>query len=185
MHPLIQRAERALTGIATAEPLALAGAWSHAKRGATDDFIWRGAVDCAQPVAGVLFLHSGSALHWVKSPPARTGLSVQISLHRNPAEPERATFTGALGNARVTGVAVRCGPDPVAACAIGASDAATGRAQALAEVDGTAIVVLWLPGEWVRTGRNRLWRLRNEWARDLPADVRELLTLRRSGTVPA
>jgi hypothetical protein len=45
--------------------------------------------------------------------------------------------------------------------------------------------VLLLQGRFLKTGRHRLWRMREELASSLPPRIRELLTRRRSGSIPA
>lgn len=51
------------------------------------------------------------------------------------------------------------------------------------EIDDAAFVVVLVQRALLKTGRNRLWRLRDALAADLPADVRDLLTRRRAGAV--
>jgi hypothetical protein len=146
------------------------------------DAFWKATVDCAQPVAGIAFLERGRSLDWVKSAPASLNLAIDVSLHAYADDPSLgATFSGGLGGERLPGVPVRCGADLEAACAIGPARAATGRAHRVAEIDGVAFVVLLLQRSLLKTGRNRLWRLRDAFAADLPPDVRDLLTRRRTG----
>ncbi len=199
-HPVIERIEESLAGIVPPEPLEIRGSWSQSIRrtyrgksrsgsGAgrfvdVVDVRWSGIVEGAMPVAGVAFLHHGRSIHWVKSPPASLNLAVEVSLHAYADDPTvGATFTGRLGDALVPGVPVRCGPDLANACAIGPARAATGRSHRVAEVDGVAFIVLLFPGALLKTGRNRLWRLRDAWTPNLPADVRDLLTRQRAGVL--
>jgi hypothetical protein len=197
---MIERIAQSLAAIVPPEPIEIRGEWSRSTRrtyrGAAQagsgagpfaevvDLRWNGSVACAQPVAGIAFLHARPALHWVKSAPASAKLSIEFGLHTYlDYLPGRATFSAGFGRAWLPGVAVGCGPDPVAACALGDARTATGRAHMVAEIDRHAFVVVLIQGALLKTGRNRLWRLRDELAVDLPADVRELLTRGRSGSL--
>ncbi len=200
MHPLIESVAESLGAVVPAEPIEIRGSWSRSTRRTYQDaaqagtgtgpFVevvdlrWSGIADCTEPVAGIAFLHTPTSLYWVKSAPASARLDVEIGLHAYADRmPGRATFSAGFGRAWLPGVAVRCGPDPVAACAMGADHTATGRAHGVAQIDGNAFVVVLIPGALLQTGRNRLWRLRDESAVDLPADVRVLLTRGRSGEI--
>lgn len=200
MHPLIERVEQALAGLVPTEPLEIRGDWSRLMRRTyrdasqagsgtgpfadVVDVFWKATVDGTHPVAGIGFLHAGHSLYWVKSSPASLNLIMQISLHAyaNFSLPG-ATFTAGLGNSFLPGVPVSCGRDLETACALGPAHAATGRAHRVAEIDGVAFVVVLIQGALLKTGRNHLWRLRDRLASNLPADVRDLLTRRRSGAV--
>ena len=189
MHPLIEAMQGSLAEIVSPEPIEIRGAWSSATRIANgaqvNDARWSATVACAQPLAGLAFLQTGSALDWVKSPPARTDLSIALSLS---AYADRATGMASLGASIGTsflpGRAVPCGPELQAACVIGSAVAETGRAHVVAGVGATSFIVLLIPGELLKTGRNHLWRLRDALAADLPAVVRKLLTRGRSGSLP-
>jgi hypothetical protein len=178
VHLLIERIEHALADLVAPEPIEIRGGWSRSLRRTYSDpaqsgsgagpfadvvdVLWRGTFDCACPIAGVAFLHTGRSLHWVKSQPASPNLAVQVSLHAYADHsPEGATFSAALGQAFLPGVRVRCGPDLETACALGPARAATGRAHCVAEIDGVAFIVVLIPGALLKTGRNRLWRLRD------------------------
>ncbi|TMA35968.1 MAG: hypothetical protein E6J87_02110 [Deltaproteobacteria bacterium] len=199
-HPLIDRIAAALAAIAAPEPIELRGGWSRSMRrtyrdasqagsGAGPfadvvDVYWKGAVECAQPIAGIAFLQTRRSLHWVKSRPASLQLGVQVSLHAYADHsPGGATFSASLGESFLPGVPVTCGPELEAACAIGPAHTATGRAHRVAEIDGVAFIAVLIPGALLKTGRNHLWRLRDAFAADLPDDVRALLTRQRTGAV--
>jgi len=188
MHPLIERAAAALAALVPAETVEIRGAWSRATRQVDGvdvvDALWRATVACAQRLAGLAFLQAGSALYWVKSPPASANLPFSLSLTTYADRAiSSATFAAAIGRSFLPGVPVRCGPDLERACTLGPERAETGRAFAVAEIDHAAVFALLLPGALVKTGRNRLWHLRDSHAAALPADVRELLTRGRSGSV--
>jgi hypothetical protein len=61
----------------------------------------------------------------------------------------------------------------------------TGRVSRLARAESAAFYVLLVPGGVLEMGRKRLWRVRDEVASLLPANLRELLTRRRTGSVLA
>jgi hypothetical protein len=185
---VIERIAQSLVAIVPPEPIEIRGSWSRATRRVDGaeviDARWSATIACAQPLAGLAFLRNESALYWVKSPPACTDLPLAVSLS---AYASRATGTASLaasiGSSLLPGLAVRCGPDPERECALGPTRAETGRAFPVAEIDRTAVFALLLPGALVKIGRNRLWRLRDDLAVDLPADVRTLLTRGRSGSL--
>lgn len=187
LHPVIERIARSLVAIVPPDPIEIRGTWSRSTRGADAEIVdanWRAVVEGATPVAGLGFLQHGDSLWWIKSGPASADHALQVSLtayadQRVPG----ATFAAGFAEAWLPGVPVRCGVDPERACAIGAARAAAGQPHRVAEIDGTSFVVILLPGAAVKTGRNRLWRLRDELAADFPEDVRTLLTRRRSGEI--
>ena len=200
MHPLIESIEESLAGIVPPEPIEIRGAWTESMRrtyrdasqvgtGAGPfadviDVVWNAVVECVQPLAGIAFLERIGSLDWVKSPPASPNLTVDVSLHAQADHSlERATFGAGLGRERLPGVAVSCGADLAHACAIGPASATTGRAHRVAEIDGVAFHVVLIQGSLLKTGRNRLWRLADRLAAELPAEVREILTRRRTGVV--
>jgi hypothetical protein len=187
LHPVIERIARSLEAIVPPDPIEIAGSWSRSTRGADAeivDAVWRAAIEGTTSVVGLGFLQHRESLYWVKSGPAKTDREIRVSLtayadRRVPG----ATFTTGFADARLPGVPVRCGNDLENACAIGPARAVAGRPHRVAEIDGAALVVIVLPGAAVKTGRNRLWRLRDELADDLPGEVRTLLTRGRSGRI--
>jgi hypothetical protein len=187
MQALIERIEASLRSVVPAEPIEIRGAWSRSTR-AWDanivDAVWRAPIEAATPVVGLGFLHHRESLFWVKSEPASAEQVLRVSLtayadQRVPG----ATFTGSFERTALPGVPVHCGPDLESACAIGPARAEAGRPHRVAEIDGSAFVVVLLPAAVVKTGRNRLWRLRDELAAPLPADLRALFTRGRSGEI--
>jgi hypothetical protein len=55
----------------------------------------------------------------------------------------------------------------------------------ICRVGDSELLALFLPGAWVRVGRNRLWALRHDFARDLQESLCTVLTRGRSGCVRA
>ena len=187
MQALIERIEASLRGVVPADPIEIRGTWSRSAR-ASDanivDAVWRGAIEAATPVVGIGFLAHRESLFWVKSGPASADheLVVSLTAYADQRVPG-ATFAPGFDGAQLPGVPVRCGPDLESACAIGPARAATARPHRVAEIDGSAFVVIVLAAAVVKTGRNRLWRLRDELAAPLPADLRALFTRGRSGEI--
>lgn len=187
MQSLIERIEAALHELVPAEPIEIRGAWSRATRAGNPnivDALWRAPIECEAPVVGLGFLEHRESLHWVKSEPASLEqvLTVSLTAYADQRVPG-ATFSCGFARAALPGVPVRCGPDLENACALGPAHAIAGRAQRVASIDDTAFVVILLPAAVVKTGRNRLWRLRDEFTRALPEDLRALLTRGRSGMI--
>jgi hypothetical protein len=54
----------------------------------------------------------------------------------------------------------------------------------LAQAETAAFVVLLIQGRFLKVGRQRLWRIREELASSLPQRLREILTRRRTGSIP-
>lgn len=148
------------------------------------DLRWRGILTCPAPIAGIAFLVTAAELFWVKSSRAVVSLPVDVSLHGYADySAKQATFTAGLGGAVLPGVPVACEADLARSCTLGPACLTTARLEQLAQVDTAAFVVLLIQGRFLKTGRHRLWRLRDELALSLPQRVREILTRRRTGTI--
>ena len=201
-HPLLERIDAAVSDRVGREAVDFSGGWSKSSRRAYQsraqlgsgsgpfleivDLTWRGAATCAEPIGGLAFLLTTGNLYWAKTPEISPTLSVQVSIHAYAeSRIDRATFTASLGAAYLPGVPVPTGSDLAAACTIANRAITTGRIVCLAAADPAAFFVLLLSHRMLKMGRKRLWRVRDEVASSLPADVRELLTRRRSGGVPA
>ncbi len=96
-----------------------------------------------------------------------------------------ATFTANLHGAYLPGVPVTCSGKPIDACTLGLASAVAGRAHVVASMPGATFAVILLPAALLKTGRNRLWRLRDETAALLPAEVRAPFVSGRTGIVKA
>ena len=149
------------------------------------DLWWKGTLTADEPVGGVAFLRTDDELFWSKTSEISEELPVEISLHAYADyRTGRATFTARLDGADLPGVPVAIGSDLAAACSIEAISVETGRILCLGRASGAAFFVLLLPGAVLKMGRKRLWHVRDEFAASLPPAARELLTHRRTGTVP-
>jgi hypothetical protein len=69
-------------------------------------------------------------------------------------------------------------------CTLGNNRLTTAHVEPLAQTAEAAFVVLLLPAQSLKIGRHRLWRIREELASSLPLRVRDILTRRRSGSIP-
>ena len=200
MFSLIQKFASELAAVVPEETVDISGTWSTSRRKTYEnpmqtgsgagplvevvDVRWSGTLACAVPVAGIAFLVTPSEIHWVKSAPPTINPSVSVSMHaRAGYTPERASFSAGLQGAFLPAVAFACGEDLIAACTLGQTRIATGRAHLVGEVKGAAFVVLLLPASVLKVGRNRLWRLRDEPLSLLPADLRDLFGRGRTGVL--
>jgi hypothetical protein len=196
----VEELDRAMAKVVAPEPVALEGEWKTSRRRTYQsaesrpgvgpfvdvlDSSWTGSLAGANPVAALVFLALPTALHWVKSVPPAPILPVRISLqaYANSA-PEQATFGASIGDAYLPAIRVRDTARPADTCAISTGPIQTGCVSLLASADGAEILVLLVPASRVRTGRNRLWRLREEYAAALSPRWREVLAHRRTGTLP-
>jgi hypothetical protein len=184
------------------EPVDFAGSWLPSRRRTYEtarqsgtgsgpfvdvvDLRWCGILTCPAPIAGIGFLVTAAGLFWVKSSPAAVSLPVDISLHGYAGfSAGQATFTAGLGGAVLPGVPVAYEADLAGCCTLGPPRFTTARLEQLAEADTAAFVVLLIQGRFLKVGRHRLWRIRDELASSLPQRVREILTRRRTGSIPS
>jgi hypothetical protein len=200
-HPFFDELDASLAGLIPEEPVEFTGEWMRTERrtyqragqagtgsGPFVDVVdqrWRGTLTGTVPIAGIAFLETNAELFWVKSSPAAAALPVDVSLHAYADySPAQATFTAGLGGAGLPGVPVACGSDLAGSCTLGPHQCTTSRVVQLAQVDPTAaFAVLLIQGRFLKTGRGRLWRLREELSSSLPQRVREVLTRGRTGSI--
>jgi hypothetical protein len=200
-HPFFDELDASLAGLIPEEPVELAGEWMRTGRrtyktsgqaGTGDrpfvdavDLRWRGTLTGAVPIAGIAFLVTNAELFWVKSMPAAATLPVEVSLHAYADYSlKQATFTAGLGGAVLPGVPVACAPDLAGSCVVEPRLVTTSRLEQLAHAEEAAFAVLLIQGRFLKTGRHRLWRLREELTSSLPQRVREVLTRGRTGSIP-
>jgi hypothetical protein len=148
------------------------------------DHRWHGTMTCGSPVVGLAFLVTPDTLYWVRSAPPALEPTVDVSLHAWAEYRQgRATFASGFHGSYLPGVPYECGDDPSAVCTIAPETSATGRAWKLAEVPGATFVLVLVPRNLVKVGRNRLWRFCDDFAANFPSDLR-VLAHGRSGTIP-
>jgi hypothetical protein len=199
-HPVLEQLDIALRGRIPDESVDFAGTWSklsrrtyksEAQRGTgcgpfadVVDLRWRGTLTAAGPIGGIAFLLTAGNLYWAKAPEFSPALSVDISLHAYAEyTTERATFTATMAGAYLAGVPVSVTSDLAQACSVEEGIVRTGRVLRLAQASSAAFFVLLFPRRILKRGRKRLWRVREEVTGLLPADLRELLTHHRTGSV--
>lgn len=200
-HPFFDELDASLAGLIPEEPVECAGEWTQSERrtyqrpGQTGtgsspfvdvvDQRWRGTLTGAVPIAGIAFLVTNAELFWVKSMPAAATLPVEVSLHAYADYSlKQATLTAGLGGAVLPGVPVACAPDLAGSCAVEPRRVTTSRLEQLAHAEEAAVAVLLIQGRFLKTGRGRLWRLKEELTSSLSPRVREVLTRGRSGSIP-
>jgi hypothetical protein len=201
-HPLLEQLDTALRDRIPGESVEFAGSWSKLSRrtyksaaqlgtrsGPFADVVdvrWHGALTAANPIGGIAFLMTAASLYWVKAPEFSPTLPVDISLHAyTEYTTERATFTANIAGAYLPGVPVSVRSDLAEACSVEEGIVRTGRVSRLAQTSSAAFVVLLFPRGVLKIRRKRLWRVREEVAGVLPANLRELLTRHRTGSVPS
>ena len=201
-HPLLEALGAGLPEHVAAQPVAFAGQWLASSRRTYErqsqlgsgsgpyeevvDLRWTGALTASEPIGGIAFLLTSDELFWGKTSQVSEEMPVEISLHAYADyRTGRATFTARLDGADLPGVPVEIGSDLSQACSIRVTALEIGRVACLARASGAAFFVLLLPGAVLKMGRKRLWHARDEFAAVLPPEIRELLTVRRSGSIAA
>lgn len=189
-----------LAAVVPAASVELRGTWSTSVRrtyekanetGAGDgplvevvDARWNGTFESTVPITGLAVLYGPGGTRWVKAAPAMVSPAVGVSLHARPGYVRGlASFAAGFHSAGLPSATIACADDLTASCTLGATHAVTGRPHLVAESGGVAFVVVLIPGSGVKVGRSRLWHLREEMRASLPADLREILTRRRTGTL--
>lgn len=191
----------ALAGVIPEQSFLVRGAWAIATRSLDADEVaasdterrerdlvldarWSATIECDVPLAGVAFLCRRDGAYWGKSAPAKSSPAVHVSLHASALDTNgRASFGVGMEGIGLPAVPFPRRADLLAGCALGPATGVTGRSTVVAEVESATFSVLLLPASALEVGRNRLWSLRQELAKRLPADVRALLTHGRTGVI--
>ncbi|MGH9891350.1 MAG: hypothetical protein ACREA0_05085 [bacterium] len=199
MKEVIQQLAAAVTAAGPSYSVEITGGWSTTRRrtyqhrsqagtgvGPFVDVIdarWRGVLTCSVPLVGFAFLDTPTQTFWVRSLPPATGPDVEVSVHARAGYlPGRASFAGRLFNGILPAVPFPCGDDPTKACSLGGATTMTGSAHTVAEVAGTAFLIILVPKNLVKVGRTRLWHFRPEHASSLDDPLR-IFTRGRTGTL--
>lgn len=202
MPPLLRELDASLSTLIPPARVELSGEWLPASRrrykspeqlgtgsGPFVDVVdlkWQGTLTGAEPIAGIAFLVTGDSIFWSKSQPAAATMSVSVSMHAYADyQPGRATFAASLGDAVTPGVPVEYDRDVSEACEVNPAPVLTGRVQTIATIRLATFAVLLIPGRFLKVGRHRLWRVRDNIASSVAPVIREVLTRRRSGTLAA
>jgi hypothetical protein len=195
----LEELDVAVAEVVPHEPVALNGQWAVSKRRTYQsagsrpgvgpfvdvlDMTWTGSFVGPNPIVAIAFLATAAGVYWAKSGPAKLDQPVRLSLHAYADySPTSATLGASVGGAFLPAVPVAYAGSPADACVITADPLVTGRVLVLATSDRAEVLVALVQAALVRTGRNRLWRLRDDYASALPARARELLTRRRTGSI--
>ena len=146
---------------------------------------WAGDCVCEVPLVGVLFGVTPNQTSWIKTPPlapapASGPLPMRYDLRLAARVGDvRATFGASLGGAMVPGCPIAIDGDAVEAVTLSAAHTTTGRPHVFARSAEIAFVMLLFRATDTRTGRNRIWRLRERYADGLPEAARALVTRKR------
>jgi len=198
---LFDQLDAALRDCVSHEPIALSGQWAKPTRRTYEteaqlgsgsgpfadviDLRWRGTLTANSSIGGIGFMLTAEHLYWAKTPAVAPQLSVDISLHAYADYmTDRATFAASLGGAYLPGLPVPVGRDLAQACTVEPSVVPTGRVSCLAQTKSAAVFVLLFPRSVLKVGRKRLWRVREPIVSALAPNLRELLTHRRTGSLP-
>ena len=197
-HPFFRLLDSSMSGRIPSEPVEVVGDWSTKTRKTYQseeqkgtglgpfvevvDRRWHGTLSCRTTATSIIFLVTATKVYWAKAPTVALTLSVDVSLHAYAGcAGNRATFVAGLGGAGLPGVPVAAPTKLDEVCPPGPMRFSVGRVVTLACADSAALVAMVLPGLVVKMGRNHLWRIRDDVASSLPADIRDLLSRRRSG----
>lgn len=201
-HPLLDQLDAALADVVPKALVALQGAWSSRMRRSYQskdqvgsgagpfvevvDHLWDGHFESPDPLTGIAFLRTKSGVYWAKAAHASPTFPVRVSLHAHASYTAgHLTFATGLGDVVLPGVPVPTSSDLPSACLVAPHRVPAGRVVCIAKTDATAFFVVLLQSGSVKFGRNRLWRLRDPLASNLPQGVRELMTRRRAGVLRA
>jgi hypothetical protein len=205
-YPLLNELDSSLSGVIASEPVTFAGAWQPPARRThrqpdgrgTEVLVegihvqWTGSLTSKVPIVCVGFLLTRDTLFWVKSAPADVSQPVTVSLYayaddsldRATFALDKATFVPSVGGAWLPAPPVPRVADLSQVCTLGVAEQFTGQVSCLVSAPDVSFLALTLPGSVVKVGRNRLWHLRGDVAPLVSPPVRELLTRRRSGSIP-
>ncbi len=200
-HLLLEQLDSCLGAADPVRDVQLTGQWSSSTRRTytsdvasrpasapfTDvvDVRWRGTLASDAPTGALaLLLHHGD-LHWSRSPVISSSLGVEISLHSYADfQVDRATFASSVDGAWLPGVPISVDGAATDACAINDGVVTIGRVVCLARTTDATLFAILLPGELLKMGRKRIWRVRDAAPFDHVPAVRQLMIHGRTGTHP-
>jgi hypothetical protein len=201
-HRVFDDLDAALAGVIPREPVDLRGALSTRPRRTyaslaqfgtgsgpyvdVVDLQWQGALTCATEIGAMVLMLNDGTLFWAKAPESSAELSILISLRAfTELAADRATYSVWLGGVTLPGVQVNVRESPFGPCARREGELTTGRVVRLAQADSsTVLAALLIQRRFLKFGRNRLWRLRDEISASLPGTVQAVLTRQRTGSIP-
>ncbi len=200
--PLLEELDFSLSAIVASEPVTLAGAWQPPRHRTyrepgpdgnrtgpiveVVDVEWTGELTSNVPIVTVGFYPTRDLLFWSKSIPAGASQPVTVSLTASASRAfGQATLAVHIGGASLPAGPIPCAGDVREACTLADDAQSMGRLFCLVGAPGASYLAIILPGNIVQTGRNGLWHVRRTLAPHLSPRVRELLTHRRGGHIPA
>ena len=200
-HPLLRQLDSCLIAAVPARDLQLRGEWTtslrrtyaseEASHTGSDSFVdvrdkrWRGTITSDGPLGAIAFLMHHDELHWAKSPEIASSLVVDVALHSYAEfQTHRATFASSIGGAVLPGVPVSASGEPSGASIISDAVVTSGRVLCLARMTDAMLFAVLMPGELLKMGRKRVWRIRDAAPFDSVPDILPLMTHGRTGTLP-
>jgi hypothetical protein len=201
-YPLLDELDSSLSAIVASEPVTLTGAWQPPTRwtyreprpdgsqaGPLVEVVrveWTGELRSEAPIVAVGFCLKRGELSWGKSMPAYVSQPVQVFLSASADRAFGQAFLVAIvGGTLLHAGYIPCAGDLHEACTLADAKQSTGHLFCLAGTPEMSYLAIILPGNIVQTGRNHLWHVRKTLAPYLSPRVRELLTRRRGGYIPA
>lgn len=189
-HPFLERLDAALVGAVPSMSIAVHGEWASRTRrssqGEVVDHIWDARLTSVSEFTGMAFVRTESGVHWAKSARVSRQFSAGVSLHayaHSGVEEAQKTFGARLDDVCLPGVPVVPKFGDPSECLVDTAVVPAGRVVCLARCGGNAFFVVLFAADTVKFGRNRLWRVRDSIASQLPADIGEVLTRRRAGVL--
>lgn len=185
---ILGRMDVALLNLVPAVSVVVHGGWISRKRRSDQigvvDHVWEARLTSASAFPGMALLQTASRVYWAKAAHTSQEITARVSMHgKGEQEPERMSFAVGLDDAYLPSVPVVASGGNPSEYLVHAAVVSTGRVACIARCDGNAFFVLLFSGDSVKFGRNRLWRLRDSVASQLPPDLGELLTRRRAGVL--
>jgi hypothetical protein len=193
----LQRWLDPLRSVVAPEPVDAAGAWTTKRRttyaspaqlesgaaptGHVEDHAWTVSFTASEPVAAIAFFESRFGVRWVKSNRASINLQGALSLAGWTGSACTIMVNAWLHGACSDGVPLGVSTDPRAQITVTPRRVTTGEPTLFARIEGFACVAVLLPEHQLQMGRNGLWHLRAQWAAQVPAGLRTVLTRRRCG----
>ena len=201
-HPLLEQFESWLKAAIPEREVQLSGHWSTSSRRTyaseagsrtgSEAYVdvldrrWHGAIAADRPHGAIAFLLHHGELHWAKSPDISGSLGVELSLHSYlDFRSDRATFACNVGGAVLPGVPVSISSELPGAAIVSEDVVTSGRVIRVARATEATLFAVLIPGELLKTGRKRVWHIRDGSLFEPAPDVRAMLTHGRTGTIRA
>jgi hypothetical protein len=187
-HPFLERLDGALANAVPTMNIAVRGEWTARTRRPNQteivDHVWDARLTSAGAFTGMAFLLTESGIYWAKAAHSSQDVSARVSFHAYvEIEPRQKTFAVGLDDVYLPSIPVVANFENPSECLVDTTVVSSGRVACLARCDGKGFFVVLFGSDSIMFGRNRLWRVRDPIASQLPPDIRELLTRRRAGVL--